>query len=85
MKLTENEKRNLIELIEKNKTIPEQYRFKIFENQDEIELLWDGKSNEITNVNLPFQIIEHVDEPRKNSLSYFVGGLGTQKHNQSVE
>lgn len=66
MKLTENEKRNLIELIEKNKTIPEQYRFKIFENQDEIELLWDGKSNEITNVNLPFQIIEHVDEPRKN-------------------
>ena len=24
-------------------------------------MLWNGKSNEITNVNLPFQIIEQVD------------------------
>ena len=30
---------------------------KLFEKNDEIELLWNGKSNEITNVNLPFQII----------------------------
>ena len=66
MDLSDSEKRDLINLIENNKPIPDQYRFRLFEKSDEIELLWNGKSNEITNVNLPFQIIEHVDEPRKN-------------------
>lgn len=66
MSLSDSEKRDLIKLIENNKPLPEEYRFKLFEKSDEIELLWNGKSNEITNVNLPFQIIENVDEPRKN-------------------
>ena len=29
-----------------------------------MELVWNGKTNEVANVVLPFQIIEHVDEPR---------------------
>lgn len=66
MDLSDSEKRDLIKLIESNKPLPDQYRFRLFEKSDEIELLWNGKSSEITNVNLPFQIIEHVDEPRKN-------------------
>ena len=41
----------------------------------EIELLWNGKSNEVTNVNLPFQIIENVDEPRKNIEPELQGNL----------
>lgn len=75
MDLSDNEKRDIINLIENNKPIPEQYRFRIFEKSDEIELLWNGKSNEITNVNLPFQIIEHVDEPRKNIEPELQGNL----------
>ena len=33
--------------------------------KDEIELLWNGKSYDITNVSLPFQTIEHIEEPRQ--------------------
>ncbi len=29
-----------------------------------MELVWNGKTNEVTNVVLPFQVIEQVDEPR---------------------
>ena len=75
MDLLDSEKRDLIKLIESNKPLPDQYRFRLFEKSDEIELLWNGKSNEITNVNLPFQIIEHVDEPRKNIEPQLQGNL----------
>ena len=75
MDLSDSEKRDLIKLIESNKPLPDQYRFRIFEKSDEIELLWNGKSNEITNVNLPFQIIEQVDEPRKDIQSSSQGNL----------
>jgi DNA modification methylase len=75
MDLSDNEKRDLIKLIESNKSLPDQYRFRLFEKSDEIELLWNGKSNEITNVNLPFQIIEQVDEPRKEIQPSLQGNL----------
>ena len=75
MDLSDSEKRDLIKLIESNKPLPDQYRFRLFEKSDEIELLWNGKSNEITNVNLPFQIIELVDEPRKNIEPQLQGNL----------
>ena len=38
-------------------------------------MLWNGKSNEITDVNLPFQIIEQVDEPRKEIEPSLQGNL----------
>ena len=75
MDLLDSEKRDLIKLIEDNKPIPEQYKFRLFEKNSEIELLWNGKSNEVTNVNLPFQIIENVDEPRKNIEPELQGNL----------
>jgi DNA modification methylase len=75
MDLSDSEKRDLIKLIESNKPLPDQYRFRLFEKSDEIELLWNGKSNEITNVNLPFQIIEQVDEPRKEIQPSLQGNL----------
>jgi DNA modification methylase len=75
MDLSDSEKRDLIRLIESNKPLPDQYRFRVFEKSDEIELLWNGKSNEITNVNLPFQIIEQVDEPRKDIQPSLQGNL----------
>jgi len=75
MDLLDSEKRDLIKLIESNKPLPDQYKFRLFEKSDEIELLWNGKSNEVTNVNLPFQIIEYVDEPRKNIKPELQGNL----------
>lgn len=45
--------------------MPDKYRFLLFAEKREVELVWNGKSNEICNVVLPFQTIEQIDEPRK--------------------
>ncbi len=82
MDLTDNEKRDLIKLIENNQPIPENYRFKLFKKKDEIELLWNGKSYDTTNVSLPFQIIEHVDEPRDEKKVEIQGDLFDERGRQ---
>ena len=64
MNLTDNEKRDAIKLIESGKPLPDKYRFLLFDDKREVELVWNGKSNEVCNVVLPFQVIEQVDEPR---------------------
>lgn len=82
MNLTDNEKRDLIRLIENNQLIPENYRFKLFKKKDEIELLWNGKSYDTTNVSLPFQIIEHIDEPREEKKVEIQGDLFDERGRQ---
>jgi len=67
MKLTDNEKRDAVRFIEEGKPLPEKYRFLLFDEVKQLELTWNGKSDEVTNVVLPFQIIEHVDEPRSET------------------
>ena len=44
--------------------MPEKYRFLLFDTDKEVELLWNGKTDEVENMVLPFQAIEHIDEPR---------------------
>ena len=68
MKLTDNEKRDVVKLIEQGKKLPEKYRFLLFDENKQVELTWNGKSDEITNVVLPFQIIEQVEEPRSEGI-----------------
>ncbi|MFA6551916.1 MAG: site-specific DNA-methyltransferase [Candidatus Paceibacterota bacterium] len=64
MQLSDNEKRDALKLIQAGKPLPEKYRFLLFDDEREVELLWNGKTNEVTNVVLPFQTIEQIDEPR---------------------
>lgn len=64
MKLTDSEKRDAIKLIEAGKPLPDKYRFLLFDDNREVELIWHGKTNEVTNIVLPFQVIEQIDEPR---------------------
>ncbi len=66
MKLTNNEKREILKLIEADKPLPDKYRFMLFDDKREVELVWNGKTSEVTNIVLPFQVIEQVDEPRKS-------------------
>jgi adenine-specific DNA-methyltransferase len=68
MKLTDNEKRDIVRLIEEGKNLPEKYRFIIFDQTKQVELNWNGKSDDVTNIDLPFQIIEQVDEPRTEKV-----------------
>ena len=64
--LTEQEKREIARLVTENKPLPDKYRFLLFQqNKNQVELVWDGKTTEITSVALPFQTIETVDEPRE--------------------
>jgi hypothetical protein len=67
LKLTENEKRDAIKLIEAGKPLPDKYRFLLFDGDREVELIWNGKTAEVCNVVLPFQVIEQVDEPRSEN------------------
>jgi len=63
-KLTEQEQQEIIRYIEADKPLPEKYRFLLFEDKREVELVWNGKTSEVCNIVLPFQVIEQVDEPR---------------------
>jgi DNA modification methylase len=63
-RLTEQEQQEIIRFIEADKPLPEKYRFLLFDDKREVELVWSGKTNEVCNIVLPFQTIEQVDEPR---------------------
>lgn len=63
-RLTEQEQQEIIRFIEADKPLPEKYRFLLFEDKREVELVWNSKTNEVCNIVLPFQVIEQVDEPR---------------------
>ena len=65
IELTDAEKRDLTERIIAGKYLPEKYRFLLFEDKSEVELVWNGKSRDVCNTILPFQTLEHIDEPRK--------------------
>jgi site-specific DNA-methyltransferase (adenine-specific)/adenine-specific DNA-methyltransferase len=77
--LTETEKRDLIKLIEQGRPLPEKYRFLLFEDKREVELVWNGKTRDVCTAVLPFQTLEHIDEPRKEraqeeELGFDMGG-----------
>ena len=65
--LSDAEKRDLVQLIQAGKPLPEKYRFILFEDKREVELVWNGKTREVCTTVLPFQSLEHVDEPRKDA------------------
>jgi adenine-specific DNA-methyltransferase len=82
--LTEQEIQEIIRFLEAGKSLPDKYRFLVFDDKREVELVWNGKTNEVTNAVLPFQVIEQVDEPRAEKKSniqmdiFDVDGRGRQ-------
>jgi DNA modification methylase len=77
--LTDAERRDLIKLIERGDYLPEKYRYLLFKDKREVELVWNGKTRDVTTAVLPFQTLEHIDEPRKErradeSLDLDLGG-----------
>lgn len=73
--LSESELRDVIKLIQEGKPLPDEYRFKLFGDGREVELIWNGKTNKVESVVLPFQTIEHVDEPRAEKDTSAQGSL----------
>ncbi|MBE3039741.1 MAG: site-specific DNA-methyltransferase, partial [Chloroflexi bacterium] len=68
-RLTVQEQQEISRYIEADKPLPEKFRFLLFEGKREVELVWNGKSSEVCNIVLPFQVIEQVDEPRVEKQS----------------
>jgi site-specific DNA-methyltransferase (adenine-specific)/adenine-specific DNA-methyltransferase len=64
MQLTDSEIRDINKYLAEGKPLPDKYRFLLFDEKREVELVWNGKTDEVTSTVLPFQVIEQVDEPR---------------------
>src|SRR2546425_10711563 len=67
-RLTDQEQQELLRYVEAGKPLPDKFRFLLFEDKREVELVWNGKTSEVCNVVLPFQVIEQVDEPRAEKV-----------------
>ncbi len=63
-RLTIQERQEIIRYLEADKPLPDKYRFLLFGDERPVELVWNGKTSEVCNIVLPFQTIEHIDEPR---------------------
>jgi 16S rRNA G966 N2-methylase RsmD len=84
-RLTEQEKQEVIRFLEADKPLPEKYRFLLFDDKREVELVWNGKTNEVCNVVLPFQTIEQIDEPRTEGVSRDAKNVSREAKNVSRE
>ncbi|MCF8079074.1 MAG: site-specific DNA-methyltransferase [Desulfobacterales bacterium] len=76
LKLTDQEKQEIIRYLEADRELPEKYRFLLFGDKREVELVWNGKTGEVCNIVLPFQVIEQVDEPRAERIEDTEAQLG---------
>lgn len=66
--MDEKEKTHLIELIKNGEKLPKEYIYKLFADEEDVFLFWNGRKEDVTNVTLPFHSIEHIDEPRKEAI-----------------
>ena len=64
MNLTDRDKQIIKDAIDRGEPLPPRYKLMLFADAPEVELIWQGKSSEVTSVVLPFQSIEQIDEPR---------------------
>ena len=67
--LTKQEQQEIIRCVEKGWPLQDKYRFLLFQNKNQVELVWNGKTEKTTRLALPFQTIETVDEPREEGPS----------------
>lgn len=67
MNLNDNDKNRIIELIKAGEKLPKEYIYKLFADEEDVFLFWNGRKEDVTNIALPFHSIEHIDEPRKES------------------
>ena len=65
MNLSDREKELIKGHIDRGEPLPAKYKLMLFEDVPEVELVWQGKTSEVTSAVLPFQSIEHIDEPRQ--------------------
>ena len=65
--MTEQEKTQIIDLIKAGEKLPKEFIYKLFADEEDVFLFWNGRKEDVTNIALPFHSIEHIDEPRKEA------------------
>jgi hypothetical protein len=61
-RLTEQEQQEILRFIEADRPLPDKYRFLLFEDKREVELVWNGKTSEVCNIVLPFQVRRKIGD-----------------------
>ena len=67
MNLNDTDKNRIIELIKAGEKLPKEDIYKLFSDEEDVFLFWNGRKEDVTNIALPFHSIEHIDEPRKEA------------------
>lgn len=70
LNLSEREREEIVGYITRGQQLPARYKALLFEQPHAAELIWPGKTGVVTNVVLPFQQIEQIDEPRKEGSAF---------------
>jgi site-specific DNA-methyltransferase (adenine-specific)/adenine-specific DNA-methyltransferase len=82
--LSDAEKRDLIKIINEDKPIPEKYRFILFEDEREVELVWNGKTREVSTHPVPpawvleFLAEFRITQARMSSLETLFKAFNTE-------
>jgi len=63
--LSDSERQQIIDFIKQGRPLPKEYIYKLFADDEDVFLFWNGRNETVTNAVLPFHSIEHIDEPRK--------------------
>ena len=69
--LSQQERDLIANLIRDGKPVPARYIPSLSESPLKTELIWPGKTTFLDSTVLPFQSIEHIDEPRKGTSQQF--------------
>ena len=60
-------KNKIIELIKAGEKLPKEFIYKLFADEEDVFLFFNGRKEDVTNIALPFHSIEHIDEPREEA------------------
>ena len=83
--LSETDRREIEDCLNRERPLPDRFRFLLFRDKRQVELVWNGKSHEHCQTALPFQTIEQIDEPRgEKFLAAQPGGLFSPSGRQSA-
>ncbi len=69
MNLSDNNKNRIMELIKNGDKLPKEDIYRLFADEEDVFLFWNGRKEDITNIALPFHSIEQIDEPRKEIVT----------------
>jgi adenine-specific DNA-methyltransferase len=70
MNLNDTDKNRIIELIKAGEKLPKEFIYKLFADEEDVFLFWNGRKEDTTNIALPFHSIEHIDEPEKKKTKH---------------